>query len=175
MPATPAAIRTFFTTPSFAVLGAVPDTSRFGHKGSSLLTPPPPPLPHLTLIPLVFAWYHAHNLPVTGIHPRTPEIVVNATTYATIRSLNELPSDPSKTALSFITPPAATLATLRTAKEMGIPAVWFQPGAYNEECVAFAEEAGMTVVAGGPGEGACVLVHGEGGLEAAGRLGGGKL
>lgn len=100
---------------------------------------------------------------------------MNATTYATIRSLNELPSDPSKTALSFITPPAATLATLRTAKEMGIPAVWFQPGAYNEECVAFAEEAGMTVVAGGPGEGACVLVHGEGGLEAAGRLGGGKL
>lgn len=58
---------------------------------------------------------------------------------------------------------------------MGIPAVWFQPGAYNEECVAFALDAGMTVVAGGPGEGACVLVHGERGLEAAGRLGGGKL
>lgn len=56
-----------------------------------------------------------------------------------------------------------------------MPAVWFQPGAYSEECVVFAEAAGMIVVAGGPGEGACVLVHGEAGLEAAGRLGTGKL
>lgn len=53
--------------------------------------------------------------------------------------------------------------------------MWFQPGAYDDECVKFAEEAGMTVVAGGPGEGACVLVHGEEGLKAAGRLGEGKL
>lgn len=36
MPATPAAIKTFLSTPSFAVLGAVPDPSRYGHKGGSL-------------------------------------------------------------------------------------------------------------------------------------------
>jgi hypothetical protein len=48
--------------------------------------------------------------------------------------------------------------------------VWFQPGAYDQECVKFAKEAGMTVVAGGSGEGACVLVHGQKGLIAAGRL-----
>lgn len=114
----------------------------------------------------MFAWYVAHRLPVTGIHPRTPQIVIDTTTYATIPSLSQLPSDPTQTALSFITPPGATLAALATARDLGVPAVWFQPGAFDPQCVAFAEAAGMLVVAGG---GACVLVHGEEGLRDAGR------
>lgn len=164
MPASPAAIKAFLSTPFFAVLGAVPDASRFGHKGVSLVCLPPPSL--LPLTAPVFAWYVAHDLPVTGIHPRTPQIAINTTTYATIASLSQLPSDPRQTALSFITPPGATLAALATARDLGVPAVWFQPGAFDQQCVAFAEAAGMLVVAGG---GACVLVHGEEGLRDAGR------
>lgn len=48
-----------------------------------------------------------------------------------------------------------------------MPAVWFQPGAYDARCVAFARDAGMLVVA----DGACVLVQGEQGLRDAGRDG----
>ncbi|KAH0608726.1 uncharacterized protein H6S33_001860 [Morchella sextelata] len=141
------AIKTFLSTPHFAVLGAVPDPSRYGHK--------------------VFAWYHAHSLPVTGIHPRTPTLTLppSTTPYPTLASIADLP-DPANTALSFITPPPVTLEVLQAAKGLGVKAVWFQPGAADEACVGFAEEAGMTVVAGGR----CVLVDGEEGLRSVGRL-----
>ncbi|KAI5837939.1 CoA-binding protein [Morchella snyderi] len=150
MPSTPA-IRTFLSTPHFAVIGAVPDPSRYGHK--------------------VFAWYHAHALPVTGIHPRTPTLLLppSPTPHHTLPSVARLPSPPH-TALSFVTPPAATLAVLREAAALGVRAVWFQPGAADEACLRFARGVeGMTVVGGGGG-GECVLVHGEEGLGGVGRL-----
>lgn len=68
--------------------------------------------------------------------------------------------------MSFITPPQVTRTTLEVAAEIGIPAVWLQPGAYDEECVGFAGENGMVVIAGGK----CVLVDGGVGVEARGKL-----
>ena len=52
-----------------------------------------------------------------------------------------------------------------------------QPGAWDEACVEFAKERGLEAVVYGHEqelgyEGACVLVHGEEGMRAAGR---GKL
>lgn len=65
-----------------------------------------------------------------------------------------------------------TLQLLKQAHEVGIPAVWFQPGTYNDEVLEYARD-NFPAVIGGPGgagsEGWCVLVDGEDGLETAGR------
>lgn len=79
--------------------------------------------------------------------------------------------------MSFITPPAVTLKALQEARDLGVPAVWLQPGAYDDAALAFARQEGnfRAVVAGteGPTVGArgwCILVDGERGLKAVGKL-----
>jgi len=69
---------------------------------------------------------------------------------------------------------------LKEAKEAGIPAVWLQPGTYDDEVWAYAKKEFKAAIGGFEGgadgdvgtggeEGWCVLVDGETGLEAAGR------
>lgn len=61
---------------------------------------------------------------------------------------------------------------LREAKEAGIQAVWLQPGAFDDEVLAYAKKEFAAAIAGkggGGGEGWCVLVDGEEGLRLAGR------
>jgi hypothetical protein len=77
--------------------------------------------------------------------------------------------------VSIITAPAVTLKVLKEARELGIPAVWMQPGAFDSEVLKFAREDGaFKAVVGGEGgrgpEGWCILVDGERALEAAGKL-----
>lgn len=80
--------------------------------------------------------------------------------------------------MSIITPPAATLKVLQEAKKLGIPAVWLQPGTFDDEVLKFAcskgeDGYGGEVVAGDGGrgsEGWCVLVDGEKAMKAAGKL-----
>lgn len=89
-------------------------------------------------------------------------------------NLTALPK-PKETSVSIITPPAATLKVLREARELGVPAVWLQPGTFDDEVIRFAREEGafQAVVAGDGGrggEGWCVLVDGERGLKAVGKL-----
>ena len=172
---TEATVRTFFSSPNFAVVGASSNPAKYGHKG--FIPPPPSPqqISH-SHFHSVFAWYTAHSLPVTPINPTTPEISVSSATYKTVPSLSAL-ADPKQTSVSVITPPKATIAVLREAKELGVPAVWMQPGSFDDEVLAFArgDEAGgfKAVVAGEGGrgsEGWCVLVDGERGLKAAGKL-----
>jgi hypothetical protein len=67
------------------------------------------------------------------------------------------------------------MAVLQEAAELGIPAVWMQPGSFNDEVLKFAREDDRfrVVVAGDGGrggEGWCVLVDGERALKAAGKL-----
>jgi predicted CoA-binding protein len=57
-----------------------------------------------------------------------------------------------------------TRGVLREAKEAGVRAVWLQPGSFDEEGLSWARGEFETVVAG---EGWCVLVDGEAGLEGA--------
>ena len=64
---------------------------------------------------------------------------------------------------------------LQEAKELGIPSVWLQPGSFDDDVLKFANEQGGfdAVVAGDGGrghEGWCILVDGERGLKAAGKL-----
>ncbi|TLD15333.1 CoA-binding protein [Venturia nashicola] len=149
-------LKTFFSSPQFAVVGASSDPTKFGHK--------------------VFVWYLTHSLPVTPLNPRAPSITIASKTYPTLSSPSEL-SSPKETSLSVITPPKATLQVLKEAREVGIPAVWLQPGTFDEEVLKEAgryEESGGVVIGGleggtGGEEGWCVLVDGEGGLSVAGR------
>lgn len=97
-------------------------------------------------------------------------------------SLSALPN-PRETSVSIITPPAATLKVLQEAKKFGIPAVFLQPGTFDDEVIKFAREGEgsgeegtfQAVVAGHGGgtrghEGWCVLVDGERGLKSTGKL-----
>jgi predicted CoA-binding protein len=123
---------------------------------------------------IVFVWYLTHSLPVTPLNPRVPSITVKKKEYSTLSSPSALPN-PASTSLSIITPPKATLSVLKEAKEVGIPAVWLQPGTFDEEVLKYAKEEFSGVVIQGfeggtiGGEGWCVLVDGERGLDVAGR------
>jgi hypothetical protein len=122
----------------------------------------------------VFAWYLVHSLPVTPLNPRVPSIVIpsiSSSTYPTKASPIQL-SDASSYSLSVITPPAVTKDVLREAKEAGVPAVWLQPGSFDDEVLDYAKDNFKAAIAGNGGrggEGWCVLVDGEAGLRTAGR------
>lgn len=86
------------------------------------------------------------------------------------------------------TPPAVTLKVLEEAKNLGIPAVWLQPGTFDDEVLQYARQGegeladsevdgkGFKAVVAGfgggtrGGEGWCVLVDAERGLKAIGKL-----
>ncbi|KAJ0114545.1 binding domain-containing protein [Diaporthe amygdali] len=172
---TDASLRTFFSSKNFAVVGASSNTAKFGHK--------------------IFAWYLHHDIQAIPINPAAPSIAVPSLPDAagkpseipTVKSLSALP-DPKETSVSIITPPPVTLKVLEEAKKLGIPAVFLQPGTFDDEVLKYAregegEDAGAqadgqgfkAVVAGFGGgtvgsEGWCVLVDGERGLKTAGKL-----
>lgn len=93
--------------------------------------------------------------------------------HTTVPSPTALSDPPASSySLSVITPPAVTKQLLREAKEAGVPAVWLQPGSFNDEVLEYARANFKAAIAGDGGrggEGWCVLVDGEAGLEAAGR------
>lgn len=126
----------------------------------------------------VFSWYLLHSLPVTPLNPRNPTVTIRSKTFETLSSPSALPT-PTQTSLSIITPPAVTKQLLREAKEAGIPAVWLQPGSFDDEALEYARrefkaaiggtEAGSDGLKSGGEDGWCVLVDGEDGLKAAGK------
>ncbi|KAF4986266.1 hypothetical protein FGRMN_10923 [Fusarium graminum] len=149
-----ATVRKFFQSSAYAVAGASSNPAKFGHR--------------------VFVWYLNHDLPVTPINPGSETINALNKDHATVPNVKALPN-PTQTSLSVITPPAATLQVLREAKEKGIPSVWLQPGSFDDAVLQFANAPGTfeAVIAGDGGrghEGWCVLVDGERGLKAAGKL-----
>ena len=137
------AAKTFFSSPRFAVAGASQDTNKFGYK--------------------VLAWYQSRSLPVQPVTPSRPKIKVGSTEYITTFSPSGLPN-PTETSLSIITPPAVTKQILREAKLVGVPAVWLQPGSFDEEGLRYAKKEFKAAVGGNEGhggEGWCVLVDGD--------------
>ncbi|EEQ91223.1 hypothetical protein RJZ56_007700 [Blastomyces dermatitidis] len=147
-----AAAKLFFSSPRFAVAGASTDPSKFGYK--------------------ILAWYHQHSLPVTPLNPRASEIPLPSKTYKTVPSPSAL-QVPTQTSLSIVTPPKVTLAVLKEAKTLDIPAVWLQPGTFDNEVLEYARKNFKAAIAGeeagsNGSEGWCVLVDGDDALEAAG-------
>ncbi|KJZ77942.1 hypothetical protein HIM_02579 [Hirsutella minnesotensis 3608] len=164
--ATEASARRFFSSPVFAVVGASSNPAKFGHKGTV----------ELSLVDdlIVHAWYLAHKLDVTPVNPGSATVTVNGKEYATVPSLSGL-GNPKETSVSIITPPSVTLGVLEEAKKLGIPAVWMQPGTFDDGVLkcALAEGAFESVVYGDGGrgsEGWCVLVDGEKAMRDAGKL-----
>ena len=53
-----------------------------------------------------------------------------------------------------------TLGILESAKQLGIRALWLQPGAEDESVIKYVRESGLEdkVILGGP----CILVEGDG-------------
>ncbi|KAH4848377.1 hypothetical protein HBI37_043970 [Parastagonospora nodorum] len=148
-----AALKTFFSSPRFAVAGASSDPSKYGHK--------------------IFAWYLRHSLPATPINPRSPTVNILQRDHTTVPSPSALQDPPASSySLSVITPPAVTKQLLKEAKEAGVPAVWLQPGSFDGEVLEYAKANFKAAIAGDGGngsEGLCVLVDGEEGLRLAGR------
>jgi predicted CoA-binding protein len=154
--ASEAAARKFFSSSAFAVAGASSNPLKFGHK--------------------VHAWYLAHNLPVTPINPASQTISVGGKDYPAVPNVAGL-ENPKQTGLSVITHPAITIGLLKEAKEAGIPAVFLQPGTYDDDVLEYALADGTfeSVVYGfgegtRGGEGWCVLVDGEKQLKELGKL-----
>ncbi|ODQ83008.1 hypothetical protein BABINDRAFT_31611 [Babjeviella inositovora NRRL Y-12698] len=138
-----------YPTTTFLVVGALSDESKFGFK--------------------VLKWYLSHDLTVVPINPKSKTIAdvpVSANVSAAIRLA--LGSSDAGIALSFITPPAVTLNTL---KELGrhegyqqwLRGVWFQPGSFDLSVLDYTDELGVydRVVENGD----CILVVGEQGLQ----------
>ncbi|KAB8209949.1 CoA binding domain-containing protein [Aspergillus parasiticus] len=126
------AVKRFFSSPRFAVAGASNDSNKFGYK--------------------ILAWYHQHSLPVTPLNPRAPQIVLPSRAYDTVASPGALPA-PSQISLSVVTPPAVTLPLLKEAHSVGIPAVWLQPGTFDDAVLDFAHKHFSAVIAGDGGAG----------------------
>ena len=128
-------------------------------------------------------WYLNHSLDVTPINPSCSSIKFSSQSkrppLATVASPSLLTA-PSETALSVITPPVVTQKVLQEAKQVGVRAVWLQPGSYNDSILEEArkwwpdgavadfeqDESGFGTRGG---EGWCVLVDGEEGLKLAGQ------
>ncbi|KAI9710369.1 MAG: hypothetical protein M1820_002864 [Bogoriella megaspora] len=157
-----AAVRTFFTSPRFAVAGASSEPAKFGHK--------------------IFVWYLQHSLPATPLNPRASSITALGSEHSTVSTPSALSSvaPPSEFSLSVITPPKITLPLLKEAKEAGIPAVWLQPGTFDDEVLDYARKEFKAAIAGDDqkkslrgsvGEGWCVLVDGDWGMSLAERKG----
>ncbi|KAI5475830.1 hypothetical protein MNV49_000794 [Pseudohyphozyma bogoriensis] len=130
----------FFTAKHYAVVGASTDPAKFGNR--------------------VLRWYQSH-LPeqVTPINPKEKTIEG----LDVLSSIKLLP-DPTTTSISVITPPAVTLGVVKEALDLGINAIWLQPGSEDtavKRFVAVQEGAQQKVILGGP----CILVLGAGLLD----------
>ncbi len=117
----------------------------------------------------VLVWYHERSLPVQPVTPSRPTITVSSTEYNTVPSPSALPH-PAETSLSILTQPSVTLQVLREAKEAGVPAVWLQPGSFDQKTLQFAMKEFDACVGGLGGrsaDGWCVLLDGDEALQSA--------
>lgn len=164
-----AAAKRFFMSPYFAVVGASQNRAKFGFRSRYH---DPDTVTDANVYP-VFAWYHVHALKVTPINPSRSSIDLPSKSYTTVTSPTAL-SNPSLTALSFLTPPEVTRKALADAKSVGVKSVWLQPGSFDDETMKYAQDNFENAIGGFGqgtvgGEGWCVLVDGENALRAAGK------
>ncbi|KAJ6590862.1 hypothetical protein B0H10DRAFT_1830429 [Mycena sp. CBHHK59/15] len=102
----------FLSAPSFAVVGASENESKFG-----------------TIVRLFFLLKGRDVVPINPFASESQGIPC-------LKSLADLP-DPARTSVSIVTQPSVTLEILRQAKQLGVFAVWLQPGAEDEAVLDF--------------------------------------
>lgn len=112
----------------WAVVGAHPSPERFGNK--------------------VFRKLKRYGHEVLPVNPVYDD-VEGIETFESLKDIEE-PID----CVSVIVSPERAMAVVKDAIEKNIKYMWFQPGAFNEEVIAYAEENGINTVYH-----ACVLVE----------------
>ncbi|HJW08724.1 MAG TPA: CoA-binding protein [Holophagaceae bacterium] len=121
-------IKAFMAAGPWAVVGASSDRDKYGNK--------------------VLRAYQQRGMDVHPINPRATEI-------EGLKAYPNLAAVPAKIqSISVITPPKITEQVVVEAAAAGVKHIWMQPGAESSEAIRTAEEAGMSVIAGGP----CFLV-----------------
>jgi len=85
------------------------------------------------------------------VYPVNPtrETIEGDPTYA---DLGDLPEKPD--IVNYVVPPPRTLRLLGRAKDLGLMRAWVQPGAENEEVVAYLDDNGFDYMAN-----ACIMVR----------------
>ncbi|GAB4539979.1 MAG: CoA-binding protein [Anaerolineae bacterium] len=125
-----AAVQDFLAQRTLAVVGASRDDKKFGNK---------------VYKDLIRKGYQTYP-----VNPHAGEIE-GQPCYPDLKSLPELVDG-----VVFVVPPAQTEQMVREAAGLGIVRVWMQQGSESEEAIRFAEEQGMSVVAG-----ECILMFAE--------------
>lgn len=113
---------------NWAVIGATTNQAKFGN--------------------IIFKRLTSAGYKVYPVNPVYNEIE-GVTCYG---SLNALPEKPD--CLNVVVAPEKALGFIDEAAALGIPYVWFQPGSYTQETLAYAQSKGLKVVAD-----YCVLVE----------------
>jgi predicted CoA-binding protein len=124
-------IERFLEASAFGVAGASTNRAKYGNK--------------------ILRCYLQNGRAAWPINPRAGEIE-GQTCYPDVAALLEAEADVG--ALSIITPPAITERIVDDALAGGLRHLWMQPGAESAAAVERAEQAGASVIWGGP----CLLV-----------------
>jgi predicted CoA-binding protein len=122
-------IEEFLAGTSFAVVGASNDRSKYGN--------------------IVLRAYWDRGLRAVPVNPRE-EVVEGVPAKPDLLAL-----DGPVHGVSIVTPPAVTESVVDQAIKAGVTRLWMQPGAESDRAVRRAEEAGLSVISGGP----CILVE----------------
>ncbi|KAJ7095937.1 CoA binding domain-containing protein [Mycena belliarum] len=102
----------FLSAPYFAVVGASTNPAKNGYKA--------------------LKWLVEQHKDVTPVNLKASEIQG----LKCVKALSELP-DPTHTSVSIVVHPEATLDIMQQAKNLGIFALWLQPGAEDDAVVQF--------------------------------------
>lgn len=121
-------ISTMLEKKNWVVVGAHPNPEKFGNK--------------------IVKKLQAHDYKVIPVNP-VYEVVEGMKTSASLKDVNE-PFE----CINVVVSPKRAMVVVKDAIEMGIKYIWFQPGAFNEEVIDYAESNGLEVVFH-----ACVLVE----------------
>ena len=114
----------------WAVIGATPDTSKFGYK--------------------IYKRLKSHGYTVYGVNPNYTE-VEGEKIYSSIAELPEKPE-----CIDMVVSPRISEKFLDEIKENGIEYVWFQPGTFDTAVIEKAESLGLKIVYKNY---ACVLIE----------------
>lgn len=102
---------------SWAVVGVTANKDKYGYK--------------------IWKTLKQHDYNTFGVNPNYDEIEGEKIYH----NLKDLPEKVE--VVDMVVPPKIALTTLEEAKELGIEYIFFQPGTYNKEVVAKADELGL--------------------------------
>ncbi len=121
------AAESYALEPSWAVVGASNDASKFGNR--------------------IYRTLRSAGYRVRAVNLREREVEGDPA-FPNLVALPEVP-----TVINLVIPPPATLEVVEQAIEVGVSAVWFQPGSENPQAAQLALEHGLDVIED------CILVR----------------